>query len=45
MKKLNLLKSKIIDFATHDIDLKSPRTKKALIILGFNEKDIIRKYI
>ena len=43
MNKFVKLKDKMLDYAIFDVDLKSPRTKKAIKIIGFNDKDLIRK--
>jgi len=43
MNKFKVLKSKIMDYMNNDIDLKSPRTKKAIIILGYSAKDLVKK--
>ena len=36
---------KILELPDYNLDLKSPRTKKAIMLLGYQEKDLIRKYI
>jgi len=44
MKKVRQLREKVIDYCTHEIDLKSPRTKKAIVLLGYTERELYRKY-
>lgn len=43
MNKFQELKGKILDYLNNEIDIKSPRTKKAIIILGYSAKDLIKK--
>lgn len=37
MHRIKCLKNKIMDYVTHHVDTKSPRTKKAIALLGYSE--------